>query len=71
VRRIPHSLAVPVSHKTGDGGAIANEAAITYAHAGPVVMTVFADAIAGSYAEAEDRIGRMAQEVVARFDSPR
>ena len=35
---------------------------------GPIVIAFFANAIEGSYGEAEDRIGRIAQLVVSYFD---
>lgn len=67
-RRIAHFLDVPVAHKTGDNTLIANDAAVIYARTGPIVLVVFANGIAGPYAEAEDRIGRLARVVVDYFD---
>jgi beta-lactamase class A len=67
-RRLPHYIDVPVGHKTGDGGTIANDVGIIYTKAGPVVVAFFANSIKGSYAEAEDRIGRLGQALVAYFD---
>ncbi len=67
-RRLPHFLDVPVAHKTGDGGTIANDVGIIYARSGPVVVSFFANSVTGSYAEAEDRIGRLAQQLVNYFD---
>ena len=67
-RRLPHFLDVPVAHKTGDSGNIANDVGIIYARSGPIVMSVLVTGITGSYGEAEDRIGRLAQMVVAHFD---
>ncbi|MGE3491490.1 MAG: serine hydrolase [Vicinamibacterales bacterium] len=70
-RRLPHFVDVPVAHKTGDGGTIANDAGIIYARSGPIVVSFFANSVKGSYAEAEDRIGRLAERVVRHFDAPR
>ncbi len=67
-RRLPHFISVPVAHKTGDGGTIANDAGILYTRSGPVVVAFFANAVKGSYAEAEDRIGRLADRLVRHFD---
>ena len=35
---------------------------------GPIVVAFFGNAIEGPYAEAEDRIGRVAQLIVEYFD---
>jgi beta-lactamase class A len=68
-RRLPHFLTVPVAHKTGDfPPVLANDVGIIYGRSGPIVMAVFANAIEGSYAEAEDLQGRLAQQVVAYLD---
>jgi 2-iminobutanoate/2-iminopropanoate deaminase len=67
-RRLPHFVDVPVAHKTGDSGNIANDVGIIYARSGPIVIAVLANGITGSYAEAEDRIGRIAKLVVDHFD---
>lgn len=67
-RRLPHFVEVPVAHKTGDSGNIANDVGIIYARSGPIVIAVLVNGITGSYAEAEDRIGRIAQVVVTHFD---
>jgi hypothetical protein len=67
-RRLPHFVEVPVGHKTGDGGTIANDAGIIYTRSGPVVVAFFANSVTGSYAEAEDRIGRLGQKLVDYFD---
>jgi beta-lactamase class A len=67
-RRLPHFVEVPVGHKTGDGGTIANDAGIIYTRSGPVVVAFFANSVRGSYAEAEDRIGRLGQKLVEYFD---
>lgn len=67
-RRLPHFVEVPVGHKTGDGGTIANDAGIIYARSGPVVVAFFANRVTGPYAEAEDRIGRLGQQLVEYFD---
>lgn len=68
-RRLPHYLTAAVAHKTGDfPPVLANDVGIIYARTGPIVMAVFANAIEGPYAEAEDRQGRLAQQVVAYLD---
>lgn len=68
-RRLPHYVTVPVAHKTGDfPPVLANDVGIIYARSGPVVAAVFANGIEGSYGEAEDRQGRLAQQVVAYVD---
>ena len=71
-RRLPHFLNVPVGHKTGDfPPAVANDVGIVSARSGPIVIAFFANSIEGPYAEAEDRIGRIAQIVVEYFDGAR
>jgi beta-lactamase class A len=68
-RRLPHYLSVPVGHKTGDfPPVVANDVGIIFTRSGPVVVSFFANAIDGPFAEAEDRIGRIAQLIVAYFD---
>lgn len=67
-RRLPHFVDVPVGHKTGDGGAIANDVGIIYARSGPIVVSFFANSVTGSYADAEDRIGRLGAKLVEYFD---
>jgi beta-lactamase class A len=68
-RRIPHFLDVPVGHKTGDiPPVVANDAGIVYARSGPLVISFFANAIAGNYGEAEDRIGNISRLIVEYFD---
>jgi beta-lactamase class A len=68
-RRLPHFVDVPVAHKTGDfPPVLANDVGIVLARSGPVVVAFFGNAITGSYGEAEDRIGRLAQLVVGYFD---
>jgi len=68
-RRLPHFLSVAVAHKTGDfPPVLANDVGIVFARSGPIVISFFANAIEGSYGEAEDRIGRIAQLVVGYFD---
>ena len=67
-RRLPHFIDVPVGHKTGDGGTIANDVGIIYARSGPIVVAFFASSVTGPYGAAEDRIGRLAQPLVAYFD---
>ena len=69
-RRLPHFIDVPVGHKTGDGGTIANDVGIIYARSGPIVVSFFASGVKGSYAEAEDRIGQLASKLVNHFDRP-
>ncbi|MGE3274555.1 MAG: serine hydrolase [Vicinamibacterales bacterium] len=70
-RRLPHFLRVPVAHKTGDGGTIANDAGIIYGRSGSIVVAFFANDIRGSYAEAEDRIGEIGRLIVDYFDGGR
>jgi beta-lactamase class A len=70
-RRLPHFITVPVAHKTGDGGRVANDAGIIYARSGPVVVAFFSNAVTGSYAEAEDRIGRLGSAIVQAVDGSR
>src|SRR5690606_2913369 len=68
-RRLPHYLTVPVAHKAGAfAPALANDVGIVYARSGPIVISFFTNAIEGPYAEAEDRIGRIARAVVDYFD---
>ena len=67
-RRLPHFVSVPVAHKTGDAGNIANDVGIIYSRSGPIVIAVMVTGIKGSLGEAEDRIGRIAELVVNHFD---
>ncbi len=68
-RRLPHFLGVAVAHKTGDfPPMLANDVGIVVARSGPIVISFFANAIEGSYGEAEERIGRIAQLIVGYFD---
>jgi beta-lactamase class A len=68
-RRLPHFLTVSVAHKTGDfSPVLANDVGIIYARSGPIVVSFFANEIVGPYAEAGDRIGRVAQLIVQYFD---
>jgi hypothetical protein len=68
-RRLPHFVNVPVAHKTGDfPPVLANDVGIIFARSGPIVVAFFGNAIEGPYAEAEDRIGRIAQLIVGYFD---
>ena len=60
-RRLPHFVDVPVAHKTGDAGNIANDVGIIYSRSGPIVIAVLVTGITGSLGEAEDRIGRLAE----------
>ena len=69
-RRLPHFIDVPVGHKTGDSGNIANDVGIIYSRSGPIVIAVLVNGITGSFGEAEDRIGRIAKLVVDHFDGP-
>jgi beta-lactamase class A len=66
--RLPHFVDVPVAHKTGDAGNIANDVGIIYARSGPIVIAVLVTGITGPYGEAEDRIARIAELVVKHFD---
>ena len=68
-RRLNHYLSVPVAHKTGDfPPVLANDVGIIYARSGPIVVSFLGNAITGPYGEAEDRIGRFAQQIVEYFD---
>ena len=68
-RRLPHFVNAAVAHKTGDfPPVLANDVGIIFARSGPSVVSFFANAIEGSYGEAEDRMGRIAQMIVAYFD---
>jgi beta-lactamase class A len=68
-RRLNHYLTVPVAHKTGDfPPVLANDVGIIYARSGPIVVSYLGNAITGNYGEAEDRIGRFAQQIVELFD---
>lgn len=67
-RRIPHFLDVPVAHKTGDSGVIANDVGMVYARSGTVIIAFFTNGITGPYAETEDRIGRVSRLIVDYFD---
>jgi reactive intermediate/imine deaminase len=69
-RRLPHYVNVPVAHKTGDAGNIANDVGIIYSRSGPIVIAVMVTGIRGSLGEAEDQIGRIAQLVVNHYDAP-
>jgi reactive intermediate/imine deaminase len=69
-RRLPHYVDVPVAHKTGDAGNIANDVGIIYSRSGPIVIAVMVTGIRGSLGEAEDQIGRIAQLIVRHFDAP-
>lgn len=68
-RRLNHFITVPVAHKTGDfPSVLANDAGIIYARSGPIVVSFLGNAITGNYGEAEDRIGRLAQQLLEYFD---
>ena len=68
-RRLNHFLTVPVAHKTGDfPPVLANDVGIIYARSGPIVVSFLGNAITGNYGEAEDRIGRFAQQLLEYFD---
>ncbi len=67
-RRLPHFLNVPVGHKTGDLGTVANDVGIIYARSGDIVISVFTQNISRDYSETEDRIGMVARTVVDYFD---
>ncbi len=68
-RRLNHFITVPVAHKTGDfPPVLANDVGIIYARSGPIVVSFLGNAITGNYGEAEDRIGRFAQQLVEYFD---
>ena len=68
-RRLNHYISVPVAHKTGDfPPVLANDVGIIYARSGPMVVSYLGNAITGNYGEAEDRIGRFAQQLLEYFD---
>jgi beta-lactamase class A len=67
-RRLPHFLDVPVAHKTGDSGVIANDVGLVSARSGTVIISFFVNGITGPYAETEDRIGHVARQIVDYFD---
>jgi len=68
-RRLPHFITLPVAHKTGDfPPVLANDVGIIYARSGPIVVSFLGNAITGNYGEAEDRIGRFAQQLVELLD---
>ncbi len=68
-RRLNHFITVPVAHKTGDfPPVLANDVGIIYARSGPIVVSFLGNAITGNYGEAEDRIGRLARQIVEHFD---
>jgi beta-lactamase class A len=68
-RRLNHFITVPVAHKTGDfPPVLANDVGVIYARSGPIVVSFLGNAITGNYGEAEDRIGRFAQQLVEHFD---
>ena len=68
-RRLNHFITVPVAHKTGDfPPVLANDVGIIYARSGPIVVTFLGNAITGNYGDAEDRIGRFAQQLLEYFD---
>jgi beta-lactamase class A len=69
-RRLNHFIqALVVAHKTGDfPPVLANDVGIIYARSGPIVVSFLGNAITGNYGEAEDRIGRAAQQIVEYFD---
>ena len=69
-RRIPHYLNLPIAHKTGDlPPGVANDVGIVYAGSGPIVISFFSTGIREPYGEFDDRIGRLAQHVVAYFET--
>lgn len=71
-RRLPHFLTVQVAHKTGDfPPVLANDVGIIYSRSGPIVVSLFLNAITEPYGEAEDRMGRVAQKIVQYFERPR
>jgi len=68
-RRLNHFINVPVAHKTGDfPPVLANDVGIIYARSGSIVVSFLGNAITGNYGEAEDRIGRFAQQLVELLD---
>jgi beta-lactamase class A len=70
-RRIPHFLAVPVAHKTGDLLTVANDVGIIYAASGPIVLAFFSTGIEEPMGQFEDRIGHISQLIVDYFAGAR
>ncbi len=71
-RRLPHFLTVQVAHKTGDfPPVLANDVGIIYSRSGPIIVSLFLNAITEPYGEAEDRMGRIAQRIVQYYETPR
>ena len=68
MRRLPHFLDVPVSHKTGDSPVIANDVGMVYARSGTIIIAFFTNGITGLLADTEDMIGRIARQIVDYFD---
>ena len=66
--RLPHFVDVPVAHKTGDAGNIANDVGIIYSRSGPIVIAALVTGVTGPLGETEDRIGRLAKTIVDYFD---
>ena len=68
-RRLPHFITLPVAHKTGDfAPVLANDVGIIYARSGPIVVSFLGNAITGNYGDAEDHLGRFAQQLVELLD---
>jgi beta-lactamase class A len=69
-RRLPHFITgIPVAHKTGDfAPVLANDVGIVYARSGPIVIAFFLNEIREPYGDAEDRMGRLTQQIVEYFD---
>jgi beta-lactamase class A len=67
-RRLPHFVVCPSPTNGRLSPVLANDVGVIFARSGPIVVSFFANAIQGPYAEAEDRIGRIAQLIVGYFD---
>lgn len=70
-RKVPHYLSVPVGHKTGETSGVTNDAAIVYAHSGPIIIVAINMAMKLPQAEGDDQIGKLARLVVDYFDGAR
>ena len=69
-RKIPHYLSVPVAHKTGETSGVTNDVGMIYAHSGPIIIAFYTIGYTGLAADADDRLGHVAQLIVEYFDGP-
>ena len=70
LRDDPHTIEVVARETLGFDfpAVLANDVGVVYARSGPIVVSYLGNAITGNYGEAEDRIGRFAQQLVEYFD---